>query len=232
MNNDTRRWYEESYLKDGPNAQRSYPNEELVRFLKRTQLPQGARVLELGAGVGGNLWMIAREGHLAVGIDIVVDSVRLSQRTVRDYGLEAVGAAADMKTLPFRSSTFDAVVDVFSGYSMPESDFSLVLSEVQRVLRPGGRYFCFTPAQSSDVFLSSPPEVKIDPSTLKGMTDGSAPYHANNYPFRFEDPDLFSRKLEAVGLTVSDLELVGRTYGQRRARFDFLVASATNVPRA
>ena len=64
-------WYNKSYEKSGFNAQRKYPNEELLRFMGRNYfyLPRkkrgNIRILELGCGSCANLWMVAKEGFSA-----------------------------------------------------------------------------------------------------------------------------------------------------------------------
>jgi len=69
-------WYDDSYRSGGFSSQRRYPNEELLRFFGRHYflLPpeqrRKIRILEVGCGSGANLWMIAREGFEAHGIDL------------------------------------------------------------------------------------------------------------------------------------------------------------------
>jgi SAM-dependent methyltransferase len=49
---------------------------------------------------------------------------------------------ADMRRLPFADASFDAVLNLFHafGYLEDEAQDELVLAEVARVLRPGGRF--------------------------------------------------------------------------------------------
>ena len=79
-------WYDHSYQHDGLKAQRLYPNEELLRFFGRHYFPlpreqrHSIRVLEAGCGAGPNLWMIAREGFDAHGVELSPAAVDLSLR--------------------------------------------------------------------------------------------------------------------------------------------------------
>ena len=95
-------------------------------FARRAlELPSGARLLDLCCGRGRHL----RHWPGAVGIDLDLASLR---------GLPA--ARADMRALPIRSGSLDAVVSLFSSFGYLESDDEDlgVLREISRVLRPGG----------------------------------------------------------------------------------------------
>ncbi|MBV8277877.1 MAG: class I SAM-dependent methyltransferase, partial [Verrucomicrobia bacterium] len=158
MNEECKSFYEQSYESSGLGAQRWYPNEELMRFMGRTffSVPQKSRkeirILEVGCGSGGNLWAIAREGFDAYGIDLSAIGISLCRRMLEFWSCTATLQTGDMADLPYESDFFDAVVDVFSSYCLPEKDFSRYLDEVARVLRAGGQYFSYTPSKNSDVF--------------------------------------------------------------------------------
>lgn len=89
------------------------------------ELPAGARLLDLCCGRGRHL----RHWPGAIGIDLDLASLR---------GLRA--ARADMRALPIRTGSLDAVVSLFSSFGYLESDDEDlgVLREVSRVVRPGG----------------------------------------------------------------------------------------------
>jgi SAM-dependent methyltransferase len=89
-------------------------------------LREGDRVLDLCCGEGRHL----REWPRAVGVDLHLPSLR---------GLPA--ACAEMRALPLRSSSLDAVISLFSSFGYLENDEEdgRVLREIARVLRPGGR---------------------------------------------------------------------------------------------
>src|ERR1700704_1186222 len=101
-NVDTKSFYETSYSREGFSAQRRYPAEELCRFMGRhyfglPRLSRGViRILEVGCGSGANLWMIAREGFDAYGIDLSVEAIRLCADMLASYGVTAHLKAADM----------------------------------------------------------------------------------------------------------------------------------------
>lgn len=90
------------------------------------------RVLEVGCGWGELAEWVAREtGAEVVPTDQAPRMVELS----RERGLDA--RLADVQHLPFDDATFDAAVAAWMLYHVPALDRGL--SELERVLRPGGR---------------------------------------------------------------------------------------------
>jgi SAM-dependent methyltransferase len=221
-------WYDHSYGHGGFAAQRLYPNEELLRFFGRHYFPlppeerKSVRVLEVGCGSGANLWMIAREGFAAHGIDLSSEGVALCRKMLAHWGTSADVRVADMISTPFAAGHFDAVVDVFSSYCLDERGFARFLDEVARLLRPGGRFFSYAPSKESNAFRDPGPSQRIDASTLDGIRRDGAPFRGNLYPFRFVAPDEYRQQIEARGLSVTYLERVGRTYGMTEY-FEFVV---------
>src|ERR1700746_446963 len=120
MNEDCKSFYEKSYESSGFEAQRRYPNEELMRFMGRTllSLPQQKRkeirVLEAGCGSGGNLWGIAREGFDNYGIGLSAEGINLCHQMLKAWECDGALQVGDMTDLPYETNFLDAVVDVFS----------------------------------------------------------------------------------------------------------------------
>lgn len=231
MNQECRSFYENSYESSGFGAQRRYPNEELMRFMGRTlfsvppEKRKGMRILEVGCGSGGNLWAIAREGFDAYGIDLSSEGIDLCRQMMKGWGCSATLRAGDMTDLPYESGFFDVVVDVFSSNCLPEIEFTRYLAGVARVLRPGGKYFSYTPSKNSDVFKETAPSDRIDPSTLNGIHRPTAPFYGNFYPFRFMSRDDYAALL-AEDFTLTYSETVGRTYRSGQEYFEFVVVQA------
>ncbi len=225
--------YEAEYASAGFSAQRLYPNEELLRFLGREWFSRtsrderaGVRILELGCGSCSNLWMLAREGFSAHGIDFSRHSLELGRQMLRKWGVKADLTLGSMTDLPYHNDHFDAVCEVFSACALCEADFDECLSEVARVLKPGGSFFCYTPSAASDAFKNPGPAKKIDRYTLDGVRRKSSPFYGNFYPFRFETGAHLKRMLAGHGLRTTYLESVGRTYESGHERFEFITAVA------
>ncbi|RDH76137.1 class I SAM-dependent methyltransferase [Mycolicibacterium moriokaense] len=104
------------------------------------------RVLEVGCGHGGGASYIMRTVHPAsyVGLDLNPTGIAFC-RTRHDLpGLEFV--CGDAQNLPFSDQEFDAVINVESSHLYPR--FPTFLTEVARVLRPGG-HFLYTDARAT-----------------------------------------------------------------------------------
>ena len=88
-------------------------------------------VLDIGCGTGRNLPLYDASARV-VGIDVSAAALARARR--RRPGVSLV--QGDAEALPFRAGTFDTVVSALVFCSVP--DAARGLSEVKRVLRPGG----------------------------------------------------------------------------------------------
>lgn len=230
LTNKTQKWYENAYSSEGFKAQRLYPNEELLRFLGRHYFScteredrKNIRVLELGCGSGANLWMIGKEGFDAYGIDLSASAIELAGQMMNHWQTSATLIEGSIEDLPFEDGYFDVIVDVFSANCLPEKDFAVCLSEVNRCLKPGGRFFSYCPSSTSDAFKNHAPAVLIDDWTLNGVFRDKSPFVGQDYPFRFTSPEHYEQQLTTAGLTTDYLETVGRSYYNRGEDFEFVV---------
>jgi SAM-dependent methyltransferase len=91
-------------------------------------------ILDLGCGIGQTLLVAGGrdDGRLLVGLD--PDQQALAYGRERFEHLNFVNGAAE--SLPFQSGLFDLVI---SRVALPYTDLPLALSEIARVLKPGGR---------------------------------------------------------------------------------------------
>ena len=96
-------------------------------------------VLELGFGPGRAAGLIAEGGSHLVGVDVSAEMVRLATaRNARHVRAGRVRLLEGTVTaLPLADRSVDAVLAVHNVYFWP--DLATGLSEVARVLRPGGR---------------------------------------------------------------------------------------------
>jgi len=104
-------------------------------------LISGESVVDLGCGSGLDSLFAARFvgpiGHV-LGVDFVPAMIARAQRVIAEAGAENVEARlADAGALPVESKSIDAVI--VNGIFNLNPDKRALLSEVFRVLRPGGR---------------------------------------------------------------------------------------------
>jgi ubiquinone/menaquinone biosynthesis C-methylase UbiE len=92
--------------------------------------------LEVGIGTGLNLPFYAMDVQLT-GIDLSPAMLRIARTRANELGKSVEFREADAHALPFPDDSFDSVVCTFSLCAIP--DDRRALSEMTRVLRPGGR---------------------------------------------------------------------------------------------
>lgn len=227
LNEAAKTFHDGTYRRLGFSAQRLYPNEELLRFMGSYYFPmpvserKALRILEVGCGSGANLWMIAREGFEAHGLDLSAEGLQLCEQVLSRWQVAATLKQGSMLATGYPDSHFDAVVDVFSGYCFDEKDFNIYLDEVKRILKPGGRFFSYAPSKNNDSFRDPGPSRRIDASTLDGLHRTTSPFYGQFYPFRFTDPEEFETLLTRRGFTTLRNERIGRTYRSRLEYFEF-----------
>ena len=96
-------------------------------------------VLDLACGTGDIALAAARRGAHVVGLDITPRMLALAQQKhLREAPHAAVRwVAGDMAALPFADATFDVITTGYGLRNVPH--LPTALSEMARVLRPGGR---------------------------------------------------------------------------------------------
>ena len=108
------------------------------------RLAPGMRVLELGCGTA-NMWRGKEELIRLCGEIILSDlSEGMLEEAKQNVGThENVSfAAVDVQAIPFPEKSFDAVIANMMLYHVP--DLGQALSEVRRVLKTGGCFYCAT----------------------------------------------------------------------------------------
>jgi ubiquinone/menaquinone biosynthesis C-methylase UbiE len=226
-------WYNDSYLNFGLAAQRRYPNEEMLRFLGRnlfgmpSELRKETHVLEVGCGSCANLWVVAKEGFDAHGIDLSPLSIELGKQMLDSWGVSADLKVASMTKLPYGDASFDIILDIFSSYCLNEEGFNLFLVEIKRVLKAGAKFFSYFPSKASDAFLNHSPSELLDTSTLNGIYRKDSPFSGNHYPFRFMHPEECKNVLNKHGFKVDYLETVTRSYRSMGEQFQHIVVEAS-----
>jgi len=97
---------------------------------------RGARLLEIGCGMGSDLLQFARGGARCTGIDLTPRSIEITRHRFRLYGADGNFMISDGERLPFRKESFDVVYS--NGVLHHTPDTAGAIREVHRVLRPGG----------------------------------------------------------------------------------------------
>lgn len=97
---------------------------------------KGARLLEIGCGMGTDLLQFARGGARCTGADLTPRSVEISRQRFRLYDMPADFVVTDGERLPFADESFDVVYSNGVLHHTPGTD--VAVKEVHRVLKRGG----------------------------------------------------------------------------------------------
>lgn len=98
----------------------------------------GKRVLDIAIGTGWSTEQFARHGAEVSGIDITPKAVELARARFTVFSLPAADIrVADAQALPWPDNTFDFVLAWGCLMHMPKTEQAI--SEIYRVLKPGGR---------------------------------------------------------------------------------------------
>lgn len=120
-------------------------------------LKPGARLLDIGSGVGGPARFAANEaGADVTGIDLTQSYVDIATSLSKRTGMAGrthfvQGSALDM---PFQNASFDAAMILHVGMNLP--DKKKLMSEAARVLRQGGVFAVYDVMRLKDGALTYP----------------------------------------------------------------------------
>lgn len=98
------------------------------------------QVLELGCGHSSLVPGLAEAGFSAIAADFSPTAIRMAADPSLIGPMEF--AALDVRTIPFRSGIFDAVIDKGCFDALKPEDSSKMLLEACRLLAPGGLFLC------------------------------------------------------------------------------------------
>lgn len=102
----------------------------------------GKRVLDLGCGGGQSAIACAKQGAIAIGVDISVEQLAFARRLVEQEEVRVELKHGDLAELAFqRAETIDIAFSSFALQYVP--DLNRVFRQVHRVLKPQG-FFVFS----------------------------------------------------------------------------------------
>ena len=96
----------------------------------------GARLLEVGCGMGTDLLQFARGGAICTGIDLTPRSIEITRHRFALYGERGYFLIGDGERLPFADATLDVVYSNGVLHHTPDTAGAII--ELHRVLKPGG----------------------------------------------------------------------------------------------
>lgn len=122
---------------------------ELIAFIQKH--PPG-KALDLGCGTGTNVITLAQHGWQAVGVDFSGRAIHIARRKARAAGVDASFHIADVTRLGWLDNCVHLVLDIGCFHNLNEPEKRAYISQLQRLLLPGGSFFLYT-------FIRPNPEV-------------------------------------------------------------------------
>jgi SAM-dependent methyltransferase len=128
-------WFGEEYLALYEHRDH-HEAREVVALIAERMGEVDAPVLDLACGAGRHQRTLCERGWWTVGLDLSPSLLRAARG--EDRGAPLV--RADMRELPFADDSFALVVNLFTsfGYFRDDAQHLRVLTDVARVVRPGG----------------------------------------------------------------------------------------------
>jgi glycosyltransferase involved in cell wall biosynthesis/ubiquinone/menaquinone biosynthesis C-methylase UbiE len=108
---------------------------------------QGAKLLEIGGGMGTDLAQFAAHGARVTDADLSTGHLRLARENFAVRGLSGEFLQQDAESLVFDDNTFDVVYS--NGVLHHTPDTRQAVREIFRVLKPGGRVIAMVYAEDS-----------------------------------------------------------------------------------
>ncbi|MGE0094510.1 MAG: class I SAM-dependent methyltransferase [Alphaproteobacteria bacterium] len=137
-----------------------------IAFAKDLRLTTGARVLDIGSGIGGPARYFAEaRGCRVTGIDLTPEFVQVANALTKRCGLadKAEFREANAKGLAFEDAAFDTATMIHVGMNIP--DKGKVFAEVRRVLKKGGKFGIYDIMRARDGELPYPMPWAVSPDT-------------------------------------------------------------------
>ena len=140
MNNLVSQWYEEKKnveeMRSWNPALKAWEREVISHF------SSGARLLDIGCGLGREAFALAESGYDVVGIDISQEVITQVRQLAEEKGYDIPFVAYDGKKLPFPDDSFDVVLIWAQTFGLlyGEEYKRDYLSECRRILKPGGLF--------------------------------------------------------------------------------------------
>jgi SAM-dependent methyltransferase len=191
-----------------------YPPEDIVVFMGRAfrDIDHGSvSVLEIGCGPGANLWFLHREGYRVAGIDGSPTAIALAAGRLakENAGLNPVPPdlrSGDFASLPWPDASFDVAIDNRALYANTLPVIRSALSEVHRVLKPGGRFYSKTWGRATTGYGQG---TEIEPGTYDDIPSGPCEAMGVSH---FFDAEEIRREFAAFRLV---MDVVRRTENAR-----------------
>jgi SAM-dependent methyltransferase len=156
--------WESYYLQSGTENRALWPSETMLRIVfggylkEKIQLPNDARVLDIGCGTGNNLLPFLHKGMDCYGVEVTDQIAERTEGDLRELGFDATIRGGHNRQLPFEDGYFDLITSInVIHYEKDEDSIKDALKEHARVLKPGGALYLMTAGQDHEIYKRAQP---------------------------------------------------------------------------
>ncbi len=125
-----------------------------------------SRLLDLGCGLGRHSVYLAKKGFSVTAADLSEYGVNHTREWAEREGLSLETVLCNMLELPFADRTFDGVLSYNVIYHTDTQGFLRTLSELWRVLRPGGELYITLISKNTWGYVNAPEGRFLDENTI------------------------------------------------------------------
>ena len=153
-------------------------------------LDDGAAVLDIGCGAGVPVARALSERFNVTGVDISDGMIELARANVQAGRF----IRADIMSVAFDPSTFDAITAFYSIFHIPRGEHPVLFQQIHEWLRPGGYLLCLLPRYDEETYLDE--------------FFGSTMYWSS---YAVED---YERQLTEVGFDILEMSIAGSGFDE------------------
>jgi ubiquinone/menaquinone biosynthesis C-methylase UbiE len=114
------------------------PDDSVVKFIDALLERNAKTILDLACGAGRHVAYMAKQGLDTNGADISDIGLKLTLERLRKQELKAALVKCDMKHLPYRDFSIDAVICMRAIYHQELKEIQETILEIRRVLKKSG----------------------------------------------------------------------------------------------
>lgn len=134
------RWEDFHEGKGVANMALEWPDDYVVRFAKRwLNVPGIRKIVDMNCGAGRHTALLAELGYDVTGFDLSQTALDLASALLKKRGVTAKLQQGSSLAMPFPDSSFDALIAWRALHVFSLDDIPKVLSEMKRIVRPGGK---------------------------------------------------------------------------------------------
>lgn len=143
-------FWDAEYKEGGHLALSLNPSEDLEKFTRWLEREDGKKVLnitasalDLGCGNGRNLlWLSETYGMRGVGYDISREAIKQAERLAKEENLNLIFETRSLvEPVPLPDESQTIVLDMMASHFLNEENRKKLITDIFRVLKPGGYFF-------------------------------------------------------------------------------------------